>query len=366
MRRLALLLCTLLLGTAVVVVGPNPASGSALVNAPLHTSGNKILDASNQPVRLRGLTRATSQTKPLTDYEVGKIRDWGANIVRITVSEDAWNQQCISTTYDPNYRSYISDVVSWVTSRGMVALLDLNVNPRFICDPSANSKQKMADYPGSVQLWQSLARKFGSNPLVAFELYSEPHDISDSIYRNGGTVMDGPIAWQVAGMQQLYWAIRNTGADNLIVVSGTHWASTPPSVRVNGYNVVYAGHVYTCPNQPPPNCTTLTKVGPGGLVWINAPVVNPYDPTPLLDRWNKLAAEQPFVITEFGWPAETDGRYNANVIAAAEQRGWSWLAYAWLGSPTGRFNLLIDTGIDANYDPTPSGVPVKDGLSLNP
>jgi hypothetical protein len=55
------------------------------------------------------------------------------------------------------------------------------------------------------------------------------------------------VAWQAAGMQQLYDAIRGQGALNLVFVSGNDWASTPPpaSSLVQGFNLVYAAHEYT-------------------------------------------------------------------------------------------------------------------------
>jgi hypothetical protein len=348
----------------VVASGSGRASGSALVAAPLHTAGNQILDANNQPVRLRGLTRPLWQTRAATEDEIDHLRGWGANVIRVTLAEDAWNQQCLTTNYDTSYRSYIHDVVSWITSRGMIALLELTVNPRFICDPNADSKQKMADFPGSVTMWQSVARVYKSNPLVAFELYNEPHDTTDEVWLHGGSVVDGAVVWQAAGMQQLYNAVRGEGANNLVFVDGTHWAATPPALRVNGYNVAYAAHIYTCPDNPPPNCTVVKKFGPNGMLWLRVPVDNPYDPTPVMDRFNSLAATNPLVISEFGWPDPNNGKYNANVVTAAEARGWSWMAYAALGTPTGRFSLVADTG--PNYDPTPAGLPVKDGLALNP
>jgi hypothetical protein len=365
LKRLALLLCTCLLGTATILT-TGSASGSALVAAPLHTSGNQILDSSNNPVMLRGLTRVAVGTKPITDDEIGHVRQWGANVVRVTLDEDAWNQLCLTSSYDPDYRSEIDDIVSSITSRGMVALLELSVNPRFICDPRSHNRQKLADYPGGIIFWQNVAKRYMSNPLVAFELYNEPNNISTDVWRNGGIVSDGAIRWQAAGMQQMYNAIRGVSAQNLVFIDGLNWGATPPTSLLNGYNIVYAAHMYTCPQAPPPNCTYPQKIGPMGLITIKVPVPNPDDPTPIFTRWAPLAATQPVAITEFGWPDQNDGTYMANVVAAAEQHGWSWMAYAWLGSPSGTFNLLLNCGSGANYDPTPSGVPIKQGLSVNP
>lgn len=352
------------MASSIVVLVGGPASGSTTLTGPLHTTGNQILDASNQPVRLRGLTRVVTRTKTATEDEIDHIRQWGANAVRLTMDEDEWNQLCVTTSYDPNYKSDIDNVVNWVTSRGMVAVLELASNPRFTCDPQAASNKKMADYPGSILFWQSVARHYEANPLVAFELYNEPHDITEPVWRNGGTMRDGLVTWAAAGMQQMYNAVRAAGADNLVFVGGLNWSNEPPTDLVNGYNIVYGAHMYTCPHNPPPKCTYPEKVGPMGLVTVNLPVPNPYDPTPYFDKWTPLSKTNPVAVTEFGWPSASDGTYNAAVIAAAESRGWSWMGYAWFGSPNGTFNLLLDTG--PNFAPNASGVPVKNGLALNP
>src|SRR6202007_1436295 len=114
--------------------------------------------------------------------------------------------------------------------------------------------------------------------------------------------------WQAAGMQQMYNAVRSTGAQNLVFVSGNSWADLPPSSAylLTGYNIVYATHLYTCPKDPPPTGKCAT---------------DPYNPAPpgqRLDLWTPLSLTVPVVITEFGWPDENSGTFNQNVIAWAE------------------------------------------------
>lgn len=88
----------------------------------------------------------------------------------------------------------------------------------------------MADYPGSTEFWSQVAARFANNPLAAFDLYNEPHDISNQVWLNGGTVPTYSIfPYQTTGMQQLYDAVRATGARNLVLVSGNNWANTPPT-----------------------------------------------------------------------------------------------------------------------------------------
>src|SRR5207247_10880615 len=112
-----------------------------------------------------------------------------------------------------------------------------------------------------------------------------------------------------------------------------------------------------------PNCKTTRDVGPLGLIQLQTSVPNPYDPTPILDRWTTFANQHPLVITEFGWPAEDNGAYNANLVAGSEQPGLGWVAFAWNGSTVGTFTLVANAGPGAPHDPSPSRVPIKHALA---
>src|ERR1035437_2761692 len=116
----------------------------------------------------------------------------------------------------------------------------------------------MADYPGSTEFWSQVAARFANNPLAAFDLYNEAHDISNQVWLNGGTVPKYSIfPYQTTGMQQLYDAVRATGARNLVHVSGNNWANTPPTTLVRGSNIAYAWS-----NSPP--WGLIGSVAPGG------------------------------------------------------------------------------------------------------
>jgi hypothetical protein len=109
---------------------------------------------------------------------------------------------------------------------------------------------------------------------------------------------------------------------------------------VNGNNIVYAVHYYTCPNTVS-NCTTS----------------NPYDPTPVLSQWVGLGATQPVVATEFGWPSQSSGTYDANFLAYVQSQGWGWSAYAWEDRNPGMWDLTASWLSDGTAEPAPSGVP---------
>lgn len=352
---------------AVGVLAETPAPAASAVAGPLRTFGNQIIDANGRPLRLRGVNTGKLNWYPWIDAhtpEVGNasmaaIQRWGANTVRIPLGEQYWfkSTSCQYQITPATYQANVDYVVRQVTSRGMVAILDLHWNT-LVTPPACwgAGQHNMADAARSITFWQQVAARYKDNPLVAFDLYNEPHDITWPVWRNGGMAQDRPsrIWYRAAGMQQMYDAVRSTGARNLVLVSGNGWSNTPPpnDALLSGYNIVYAAHYYTCPTEPPPslNCR-----------------LDPLDPAPpgqRLDAWTPLSATQPVAVTEFGWPDPKQGLYNQRVIAWAESRGASWMAFTW-GQETkyNPFGLVTDY---STWNPTGSGVPVMNGLALNP
>jgi hypothetical protein len=334
------------------------ASGATGLAGPLQTRLNFVVDSLGHPVTLRGVVNdwldwqsSVYRGTSLDDASIAHMKSWGANTVRVLLSQEFWNSD--DCQYVPFYASTVDQVVTSITSRGMVALINLHNNARHPCLPSA--QQRMADYPGSLEFWKSVAQRYRTNPLVAFDLYNEPHDISWGQWLNGGTLVDSDgVVWQAAGMQQLYDAVRSQGALNLVFVSGNAWANVPPpeDSLVRGFNVLYAAHYYTCPSAPVSSCT--------------AP--DPYNPAPpgqRLDLWTPFLAHHPVMVTEFGWPDPSNGTYNQNVISWSEGHNVGWTAYAWYPGVAGgkaAFGLLTDM---TTFNPAPSGMPVKAGVQQN-
>jgi len=273
----------------------------------------------------------------VTEQTFVQAKAWGANLVRVALSESLWLTN--SCTYSSGYEAKLDEAVNWITSLGMVALLNLEFNSPMPCQSGA--QQEMADNPGSIEFWNQVASRYGKNPLVAFDLYNEPHNISDQVWLDGGQATD-TITYEAAGMQSLYDTVRATGTQNLIFISGNTWANTVPATLVSGSNIVYSVHDYTCPTDPPPDCSSKA----------------PYDPSPILDQWVTTSMTLPLVVGEFGWPNPNDATYIANVIAFAQANGWGWNALAWNTSSGNPFALVSQAPGTGTWEPTASGMPV--------
>ncbi len=297
-------------------------------------AGNTILDPSGTPVTLRGVNRNGLDYMNHGYYsgmtDVSAMSDWGSNIVRVQMSEDFW--LTTSCQYSASYQQAVDVAVNEITSKGMVALLDLHTSMTDSDCPGTPSQQKMAD-TRAITFWSQVAARYASNPLVAFDLYNEPHDIPVNVWRDGGPVDD----WQAAGMQQMYDAVRATGATNLVFVSGTDWAYSIDDELLDpldGYGIVMAPHVYYGDR-----CSALP---------------------PTLDvDWGPTAAAHPVVITEFGSPCTTS-TYNANVIDYAESHHLGWVAFVWADHANGGPYGLLDSF--GTYAPDAQGQPVRDAM----
>lgn len=328
--------------------------GSAALAGPLITRGTTIRDAHGAVVTLRGLNRPgqwdAGQPGGLDERDIDRIKAWGGNVVRLTLGQQKWLPGCDS--YDRTYPQAVDAAVRWITRRGMLAILDLHFGSPTCRSTGANPLPDER----SLQFWTSVAGRYKSNPLVAFDLYNEPYGVPADVWKDGGTARSTTgLDYHAVGLQQVYDAVRATGANGLVLVSGLDYASTPPGEeRLTGRNLVWAVHAYAC--SVPWRCYTS-------------------DPREVLGRFSAIARRLPVMVSEFGYPSSrnaSSAAYNARVVAYAEAQHWSWAAWAWDVHGTCRtgqyFNLLSSTTCatgTGTYQPSPAGVPVLLGLSRN-
>jgi hypothetical protein len=247
--------------------------------------GAKVLDAQGNPHLFRGVDRpsleSTSGGDSLSegDYQV-MAQNWKANVVRVSLNQDFWLSD--SPGYDPTYSATVDQQVQWAEMYGMDVILDLHWSDMGSYSNSPGGQQEMAD-AHSVTFWQQVAAHYMSDPHVLFELYNEPelYGAGDpwGVWLNGGTTgsTGGGASFTAVGMQQLYNAVRGTGATNLVILGGIHYAYDLSGVSShpiqNGSNILYATHPYSESDKQPSD-------------WYRA--------------FGSLAATAPVIATEFG------------------------------------------------------------------
>ena len=187
---------------------------------------------------------------------------WGANIIRLPLSQDFWfgctNSKVGGGSVDgAAYQSAVSTIVSLCSSNSAYVLLDLHwsgtqTGATAPCGTgwgNAVNQQYMPD-DNSVTFWSSVATLFANNPAVLFDLYNEPYDYDGngwSIWQNGGK--GSSYSFHTPGMQTLLNTVRATGANNMVVMGGLDYAydlsqvnSYPMTNAGNG--IMYSSHIY--------------------------------------------------------------------------------------------------------------------------
>ncbi len=214
----------------------------------LHISGSSILNGSNQQMQMHGVNFSGFEYSCLTGdlndgpippniAEINGMKSWNVNSVRIPLNEDCWLglHGIAATVSGANYQNAVAAFVNLLTTNNISVILNLHFNGDG--NTKAVEQEPMADRAHSNDLWASIASKFKSNSAVMFEPYNEPHlnDVTVTggtawgCWKSGGCAVKGNNAgdgnFVVAGMQEMLNAIRGTGANNIVVITGEDWGA---------------------------------------------------------------------------------------------------------------------------------------------
>jgi endoglucanase len=245
--RVALLASVLLMATAFV-----PRSGQVSTTSldqpvigslqGLSVSGNQILNASGSAVQLVGVNRSSAEYAcvssggyavfegPVDEASVTAMKAWRINAVRLPLNEDCWlGINGVNPSYSgAAYQTAIVDYVDLLTSRDIAVIVNLHFNAPG--SRLATSQQPMADRDHALDFWHSVATRFGDNSAVLFEPYNEPYpdggrtsDEAWRCWRDGGQCSG--VSYSTAGMQELVTIIRDTGARNILVLTGINYGT---------------------------------------------------------------------------------------------------------------------------------------------
>lgn len=305
-------------GVVALESGPPEVAANAPAIGPYVVDGNVLVDGEGKKFFLHGVDRPSLEWAcdgqslagqpgiPASDFAT--ITTWGANAVRLSLNQDYWlsakGHQVAPGEQCPNYVTTVERAVKEIESHGMAVILDLHAsdpgNPMLPAGP-----QEMPD-EDSVYFWQSVAKQFGKDWNVFFEVFNEPHGVSWSIWQHGGMVHSGGATYQAVGMQALVDAVRGIGVHNVILVDGPQYAATLqqlPSHQLSGGGIAYAVHPYQ---------------GEDGM-----------DPNTWQQRFGFLTDRHVVVATEFGDDQPGRTAYDQAILSFFRSRGIGWTAWAW-------------------------------------
>ncbi len=315
----------------------------------LKVKGNRLVNPEGDEVWLQGVNIASlewsqSGENVLKSSEVA-IEEWGAKVIRLPVKSKYWFGD-----ESADYRQTVDNMIIFAANRGVYTVLDLH--------------HYRAPREGDIAFWKDAAERYKNHPAVLFDLLNEPHGTSWEVWRNGGFVADknqpadedafltdeekkhNAKGFMAMGMQGLVDVVRETGANNIVVVGGLDWAYDLSGIlkgfaiqeHEGGNGVMYATHVY-----------------------------------PWKSNWEKsfleVAAVHPILVGEVGadaekmsWmPAERQEDWQTwvpRMLNCIQEHRLNWTA--WCFHPKASPRLLLDW----EYTPTPFwGVFVKEALA---
>jgi hypothetical protein len=296
------------------------------------------------------------QLYPLIDILRVIASDSVVPVVRIPMTASTWlgvetNNSKVNMDKYPQlnlqYQNLIADFVGNYTAYGIVVILDLH----WTDDDTNNAQMAGKGKTNCVDFWDSVAEKFGKNPMVFYELYNEPHRVSQDAWANGDAT--------TSGMLEMLAAVRKHTDSPAIIAGYGKYAYDADSlvsldatlIKQGAKNVIWNFHPYMGPNQ-----AGESDKCPAGFESLVQTVIN--------------GTKRPSIITEFGQgcqpthgasehcPGTYEGKtmgYDETILTIAAKYGLSWLPWAWRPMAAGP-NTKTCQDVNGGTDPA--------GLSL--
>lgn len=329
----------------VPLLKPGPAAP-----LPLHVAGTLLKNSRGQTVRLRGVNIPSLEWSNTGDHVLQSVSvaigEWHSNAIRLPLSQDRWFGRAEGQTDGgAAYQQTVDTVVNAISARKAYVIVDLHWSDAGVWGKTI-AQHKMPD-PNSLLFWKDLARRYGNHPAVLFDLYNEPRDVTWEVWKDGGAVTEtdkktrAEISYTTPGMQKLINALRDLGANNVVVVGGLDWAYDLSGLQKGfklsdpgGAGIVYDTHIYPWKGTSPDN----------------------WDPHVAIP-----AQDVPVIVGEVGCepdPKQEDpNTWAPKILDYINRHGWSWTAWCFHTSASPR--LLANW----NYTPTPYwGAYVKKAL----
>ncbi len=330
----------------------------------LHTSGNKILDASNHVVSLGGLNWFGFETSNNVPHGLS-IRNWqdileqiksqGYNVIRLPFSNAMLKQGVMPS--DINYKrnpdlvnltslQVMDKIIAGAGARGIKIILD-NHRSTPGGGPESNGLWYTSGYPESrwIADWKMLAARYkGNDTVIGVDLRNEPYS---ACWGCGDPSKDWRLAAEKAGN-----AILFVNPNLLIIVEGvshysgqyTWWGGNLMGakdypVRLDVSNrLVYSTHEYPGTIYPQP--------------WFNAPNYPDNLPAVWDKYWGYLVKKNiaPVLVGEFGtrYETEKDRQWLLAFRSYIQNYKLSWTFWSLNPDSGDTGGLLLDNWISVN------------------
>jgi Cellulase (glycosyl hydrolase family 5) len=279
-------------GTAGAPAGSGAGGACGTATGPFSVSGTQVLDGGGKPFVSYGLTVAGLQGTAWRNYtllDLQKItataNDWCANTVRLQLDQDDLLGPA-GTGFNQAYMAAIRSEVAAAERGHLVVVLNDETNLSSV--PARYSE--LGPTPATETFWKDLAKVYGHDPQVIFDLFNEPRTYTDGMpqAQEWQLWFDGGVYAGVnyLGMAQLAAYVRTTlGTRNLFWIEGPNFSASFAGMVQQHALLHVSGVVYALHHPAGPPDTSSWDNDFGYLVTTNvAPVVvgewTNYEPPP--------------------------------------------------------------------------------------
>lgn len=295
---------------------PKPFDKDRLVQsqALIRVEGNRFIDDSGAEFVFRGVSVADPHKLiPEGQWKIELFRaaaDWGANTIRLPVHPAAWRAQGKDA-----YLELIDDAVVWANRLGLYLIVDWHSIGYL---PTEQFQHPMYDTTKkeTIAFWNAVAFRYEDIATVAvYEIFNEPTT-------QGNTLGIRDWAEWKEFNEYVIDIIRARDEFVIPLVAGFNWAYDLRDVRhepIDREGVAYAVHPY--PQKAKPEIRSKANLFE---LWE--------------ETWGFVSKRRPMIASELGWvreggygahiPVIDDGSYGPMIIEFMQQRGISWIAWA--------------------------------------
>ncbi|HTB60143.1 MAG TPA: cellulase family glycosylhydrolase [Polyangia bacterium] len=272
------------------MAGATGTGGSGGAASGVHVVGNQIYDGATA-IRLMGVNRPGGEYGCVSgnvwdpadgsgnnQATITAMLAWKINAVRIPLNEDCWLSLNGVKTGGATYQNTIQTWVNLLLQNNIYPILDLHWTENNGAE--ATGQQPMPDMAHAPTFWGQVAAAYKDSPRVIFDLFNEPYPDNNmeataawTCWRDGGTC--SAISYPAAGMQAMLTAVRNAGANNLVLLGGieysndlSQWLTYQPTDPA--HNFAASWHVYPNSNYTSNHTLMMDAMGVAGMVPIVA------------------------------------------------------------------------------------------------
>lgn len=216
-------------GTGSSKTGASSGKGAVKKHGKLHVKGTKLVDASGNAVKLKGVsTHGIAWFPEYVNKKAFKtLRDkMGANLIRLALYSDK------DAGYSRSLYKKVNQGVRYATELGMYVIIDWHI----LGDGNPKTNQKEAEY-----FFKKMAKKYKNYNNVIYEICNEP---------NGNVSWSGDIKPYAVKMIK---KIRKFDKDAVIIVGTPTWSQDVDEAAkdpIKGQkNIMYTLHFYAATHK---------------------------------------------------------------------------------------------------------------------